>query len=71
MPFLSYAKAAELRRQLGDNAEVLTFGSEGYAESLRRWSDACEKEAVSISGFKNTSSLHRNEYISRYFPVSI
>ncbi|KAJ6140012.1 FAD-binding domain-containing protein [Penicillium samsonianum] len=48
MPFLSHDKAVELKRQLGDNAEVLTFGSEGYAESLRRWSDTCEKEAGAV-----------------------
>lgn len=54
MPFLSYAKALKLRKDLDDNAEVLTFDSEGYAESLRRWSDTCEKEAVSMSVFQTT-----------------
>jgi FAD/FMN-containing dehydrogenase len=48
MPFLSYDKALELRRDLDGTAEVLTFGSEGYAESLRRWSDTCEKEAGAV-----------------------
>jgi hypothetical protein len=58
MPFLSYDKALELRRDLDGTAEVLTFGSEGYAESLRRWSDTCEKEAVSMSLFLNDIIAH-------------
>ncbi|KAJ6162580.1 hypothetical protein N7485_010810, partial [Penicillium canescens] len=48
MPFLTYDKALELRRDLDDTAEVLTFGSEGYIESLRRWSDTSEKEAGAV-----------------------
>ena len=47
MPFLSFARALELRRQLeGTRAEVVCIGSDDYATSIRRWSDTCEKEAV-------------------------
>lgn len=35
----------ELRRTLEDS-RVLTPDSEGYAESIRRWSDGVEKRAV-------------------------
>ena len=36
-----------LREELkGTGAEVLTPDSEGYAESIRRWSEHCEKKAV-------------------------
>ncbi|KAJ5293566.1 hypothetical protein PENANT_c054G00971 [Penicillium antarcticum] len=48
MPFLTYAKALALRKSLGDDAEVLTSDSEGYAESIRRWSETCEKEAGAV-----------------------
>lgn len=49
MPFLSDAQIFQLRRELEDtNAEILAWGSDGYAESLTRWSEACEKEAVRV-----------------------
>jgi hypothetical protein len=40
---------AELRKELqGSDADVLTPDSEGYRDSLKRWSEHCVKEAVSI-----------------------
>lgn len=40
---------ATLREQLkGSGAEVLTPDSPGYAESIKRWSEHCEKKAVSV-----------------------
>ncbi|KAJ5533460.1 FAD binding oxidoreductase [Penicillium frequentans] len=39
----------ELRKQLeGTNAVILTPGSDGYLESIRRWSDTCEKKAAAV-----------------------
>ncbi|KAJ5809305.1 FAD binding oxidoreductase [Penicillium pulvis] len=39
----------ELRKHLeGTNAVVLTPGSDGYLESIRRWSDTCEKKAAAV-----------------------
>ena len=32
------------------NSAVLTPDSEGYAEAIRRWSDAVEMKAVSLTG---------------------
>lgn len=50
MPFLSYAHILELQQQLeGTRARVICAGSDEYAESIKRWSDTCEKEAVRIT----------------------
>ncbi|KAJ5930911.1 FAD binding oxidoreductase [Penicillium verhagenii] len=39
----------ELRKHLeGTHAVVLTPGSGGYLESIRRWSDTCEKKAAAV-----------------------
>lgn len=39
----------ELKASLKQSS-VLTPDSEGYAESIRRWSDAMERKAVSVLG---------------------
>jgi len=48
-----------LRVQLGPtNAEILTPASLGYEESIKRWSDTCEKKAVSLHFlYMNLSSV--------------
>lgn len=47
MPFMSYAHVLELRRWLeGTRANVICYGSEDYAEKIKRWSDTCERDAV-------------------------
>ncbi|KAJ5932766.1 FAD binding oxidoreductase [Penicillium verrucosum] len=39
----------ELRKHLeGTNAVILTPESDGYLESIRRWSDTCEKKAAAV-----------------------
>jgi len=37
-----------LKARLSPSSEVLTLDSEGYAESIKRWSSAAEKPAVSF-----------------------
>lgn len=50
MPFLSYAHILELQQQLeGTRARVICAGSDEYTESIKRWSDTCEKEAVRMA----------------------
>jgi hypothetical protein len=43
----------KLKASLSPSSEVLTPDSEGYAESLKRWSSAAEKPAVGISSILN------------------
>ena len=38
----------KLKANLSPSSEVLTPDSEGYAESIKRWSSAAEKPAVSL-----------------------
>ncbi|RAL00843.1 FAD-binding oxidoreductase [Aspergillus ibericus CBS 121593] len=58
MPFLSFARVLELRRQLeGTRAEVVCLGSDDYAASIRRWSDTCEKDAGAIVRVTTTSEV--------------
>lgn len=48
MHSITPSEVIKLRQLLaGTNAEVLTEGEPGYAEGIRRWSDTCEKKAVS------------------------
>mgnify|MGYP000872353339 CR=1 FL=1 len=47
MSHISASQANDLKEQLrSTGAEVLTPGSAGYAESIKRWSDTAEKQAV-------------------------
>jgi hypothetical protein len=47
MPYLTYSSALELKKALeGTRAEVLTPDSDDFADSIIRWSETCEKEAV-------------------------
>ncbi|KAE8397288.1 hypothetical protein BDV37DRAFT_289545 [Aspergillus pseudonomiae] len=58
MPFLSYAHILELQQQLeGTRARVICAGSEEYAESIKRWSDTCEKEAVPVAQYPRNIPL--------------
>ncbi|PIG86746.1 FAD binding oxidoreductase [Aspergillus arachidicola] len=62
MPFLSYAHILELQQQLeGTRARVICAGSDEYAESIKRWSDTCEKEAGAV--VKVTSTFEVSEVI--------
>lgn len=52
MPFMSYSHVLELRRWLeGTRANVICYGSQDYAEKIKRWSDTCERDAVCFSTF--------------------
>lgn len=44
---LPYSLAQQLQAGL-EGATVLTPGSEGYEESLKRWSETAEKRAVGL-----------------------
>ncbi|RAQ59384.1 FAD binding oxidoreductase [Aspergillus flavus] len=58
MPFLSYAHILELQQQLeGTRARVICAGSDEYAESIKRWSDTCEKEAGAVVKVTSTSEV--------------
>ncbi|KAF7587145.1 hypothetical protein BBP40_007673 [Aspergillus hancockii] len=58
MPFLSYAHVLELREQLeGTRARVICAGSDEYAESIKRWTDTCEKEAGAVIKVTSTSEV--------------
>ncbi|KAE8355133.1 hypothetical protein BDV28DRAFT_155637 [Aspergillus coremiiformis] len=58
MPFLSYAHVLELQQQLeGTRARVICAGSDEYAESIKRWSDTCEKEAGAVVKVTSTSEV--------------
>jgi hypothetical protein len=52
-----------LKASLSSSSEVLTPDSEGYAESIKRWSSAAEKPAVRTltlckRTFKSSQSIH-------------
>jgi hypothetical protein len=48
MPFLPFLNVLGLRRELeGTNAEIFTWGCNGYAQSIKQWSDLCDKQVVS------------------------
>lgn len=56
MPYVTYLCGLELRKELsGTNSEVITPDDEQYAESIRRFSDASEREAVIYPDFYNFS----------------
>ncbi|KAE8379166.1 hypothetical protein BDV26DRAFT_172537 [Aspergillus bertholletiae] len=58
MPFLSYGHLRELQQQLeGTRARVICAGSDEYAESIKRWSDTCEKEAGAVVNVTSTSEV--------------
>jgi hypothetical protein len=42
------AEVEKLKASLSTSSEVLTPDSEGYAESIKRWSSAAEKPAVNF-----------------------
>jgi hypothetical protein len=47
---------ALLKKELYDTeAQVLLPNDEGYAESIKRWSEHCEKRAVSLSYIFNST----------------
>ncbi|PSN69942.1 FAD-binding domain-containing protein [Corynespora cassiicola Philippines] len=51
-----------LRKELqGTDAKVLTPESEGYAESIKRWSEHCEKKAVRYT-LQSTISTHTHTH---------
>ncbi|KKK13296.1 hypothetical protein P175DRAFT_0542011 [Aspergillus ochraceoroseus IBT 24754] len=58
MVFMDYAQTMDLRRELeGTRAEVICLGSDTYAESIRRWSDTCEKEAGAVVNVRSTDEV--------------
>ncbi len=46
---ISRVSLAEQLRSLLSDSVILTAESEGYAESLKRWAESAEKQAVSES----------------------
>ncbi|KAL2869385.1 FAD-binding oxidoreductase [Aspergillus lucknowensis] len=49
MPFLGYNLTLELRRELeGTRAEIACRGTDNYGESIKSWSDTCQKEAGAV-----------------------
>ncbi|KAA8642546.1 uncharacterized protein ATNIH1004_011491 [Aspergillus tanneri] len=58
MPFLSHGRVLELKEQLeGTRAEVISYGSRDYVQSIQRWSETCEKEAGAIVRVTSTSEV--------------
>lgn len=51
----------QLRASLSSSAEIVTPGSENYAESIKRWSTAAEEPAVSF----HLILRHLNEFTSQ------
>lgn len=48
MPFLPLSTILSLRKELeGTAAEILTWGSDGYGDSIKQWSDSCDEQVVS------------------------
>lgn len=48
MTFLPLSNILNLRRELeGTNAEILTWGCDGYDDGIKQWSDSCDEQAVS------------------------
>ncbi|KAF2467249.1 FAD-binding domain-containing protein [Lindgomyces ingoldianus] len=51
---------AILKNELkGSEAEVLTPGSAGYAESIKRWSEHCEKKAQAVVKVTSSSDISK------------
>lgn len=47
MPFLPFSNILSLRKELdGTHAEVLTWGCEGYGDSIKQWSETCDTDVV-------------------------
>jgi hypothetical protein len=48
MAFLPFSVILDLRRELhGSDAEILTWGCDGYGDSIKQWSDSCDTQVVS------------------------
>lgn len=66
MPFMSYSHVLELRRWLeGTRANVICYGSEDYAEKIKRWSDTCERDAGAIVEVTSTSEVSETVQFAR------
>lgn len=47
MPFLPFSNILSLRKELeGTHAEILTWGCDGYNNSVKQWSETCDTEIV-------------------------
>lgn len=50
MPFLPFSIIRGLRRELdGTDAEILTWGCEGYIDCIEQWSETCNTLVVICS----------------------
>jgi hypothetical protein len=48
MPFLPLSNIRGLRRELdGTDAEILTWGCDGYSHYIKQWSESCDTDVVS------------------------
>ncbi|CAI7623742.1 unnamed protein product [Penicillium crustosum] len=49
MPFLPLSTILSLRKELeGTAAEILTWGSDGYGDSIKQWSDSCDEQVGAV-----------------------
>lgn len=47
MPYVTHSRGVELKKELsGTDSDVITPDDEEYAESIKRFSESCEREAV-------------------------
>ena len=71
MPFLPFLNVLSLRRELeGTNAEILTWGCDGYNERIKQWSDSCDKQVVSKFYGKNAPSTHTDTDLPNVAPAT-
>lgn len=48
MPFLPFSTVYSLRKELdGTDAEIVTWGCDGYGDSIEQWSQTCDTYVVS------------------------
>ncbi|RAL12632.1 FAD-binding oxidoreductase [Aspergillus homomorphus CBS 101889] len=49
MPFLPLSQVRSLRNELdGTNAEISTWGCEGYGDNIKQWSDSCDEDVGAV-----------------------
>jgi hypothetical protein len=57
MPFLPLSNILSLRKELeGTAAEIVTWGSDGYGDGVKQWSDTCDEQVVS-SCYQNDTEM--------------
>ena len=55
MPYVTYSRGVQLKKELsGTDSDVITPDDEEYAESIKRFSESCEREAVNHPVFNHS-----------------